>query len=716
MRFLVQHVAGAAAGTMLCAATLGAAHAQDITPAPAFTPEQLLERPGGDWITNGGNIFNQRYSTLTEINRDTIANLKGVWKTSLNGSGAGPGYSGEAQALEHDGVLYIVTGADDVFAVDVETGTILWSYVPALDLAKFTICCGWLSRGVGLGDGKVFVGQLDGTLVALDQTTGEKVWQTTVDDWRLGYSLTSAPLYYDGMVITGVAGGENGIRGHVSAYDAKTGEQVWRFYTIPGPGELGHETWPQDNDAWMYGGAPVWQTPSVDPELGLIYFSTGNPGPDLNGAIRAGDNLFSVSIVALDVKTGAYRWHFQQVRHDIWDYDSPNPTILFDAEIDGVLRKGIAQVSKSGYLYILDRTDGSPLTPIIDTPVPQEPAQATAATQPIPQGDWVTKHELESVGEEYEGILPNRGRTFTPFGPEGGAYAPGTGTNWIPSSYNPENHLMYICSNESAGGAFGGDADAMIGPGAPGQAYYQGGFRGPAGVGGARRTFLVAMDLRDHSRLWRREMTGGCSGSITTAGGLIFVGRNDGRITAMNSDTGQRIWEYRVDAGVFTTATTFEHEGSQYVAFLAGGSLLAGRQGDSLWLMSLNGTMEPLPSPEPAMPAAAAGGPVLQAAAVGAATTFGPPPAVPPGRVADLASGAEIFNTVCKACHGETGEGAHEMGSPLAASLTVDAVMYTAAMGRPGTNMQSFRNVYTAEQLHDVASYVKEVVLVGRTE
>jgi alcohol dehydrogenase (cytochrome c) len=711
MRPSVKGIAAASAMAMVFGVAQGAAVAQDaIAPAPAFSPAELVPPPSGDWATNGGNIYNQRYSTLTEINRDTIGDLKGVWMTSLNGSGTGPGYSGEAQTLEHDGVLYVVTGADDVFAVSVETGAILWEYKAELDLLQFNICCGWLSRGVGLGDGKVFVGQLDATLVALDQTTGEKLWQVEVADWREGYSVTSAPLYYDGLVITGHAGGENGVRGRVTAYDADTGELAWRFYTIPGPGEIGHDTWPQDNDSWMYGGAPVWQTPSVDPELGLIYFSTGNPGPDLNGAIRAGDNLFSVSIVALDVRTGEYRWHFQQVRHDIWDYDSPNPTILFDAEIDGVMRKGIAEVSKSGYLYILDRTDGSPLTPIIDTPVPQEPSQATAATQPIPQGDDVTVHEIGSVTEDYVGLLPNRGRTFTPFGPEGGAYAPGTGTNWIPSSYNPERHLMYICAGEGPGGAFGGDSDGMIGP-PPGASYYQGGFRGPPGVGGQRRTYLVAMDLRDHSRLWRREMTGGCSGSIATAGGLIFVGRNDGRITAMNSDTGQKIWEYRVDASVFTTATTFEHEGTQYVAFLAGGSLFGGRGGaDSLWLMSLNGSMEPLPAPEPVAP----GGPPAFAAAGGPQPAFGPPPAVPPGRVADLQSGADIYNTVCKACHGENGEGAHEVGAPLAAGLTIDGIMYTAAFGRPGTNMQSFRGLYNSEQFHDVATYIKEVVLAGQ--
>jgi alcohol dehydrogenase (cytochrome c) len=697
------------AGTKALAAVAAAglvglpAPAQEITPAPAFTSEQLLAPPRGDWVTNGGTLFNQRYSPLDQINRDNVGELKAVWRASLNGSGMGPGFSAQAQPLVHDGVIYVVTGENDVFAVDVVTGEHRWTYEAEIDLDKTNICCGWLSRGLGMGDGKVFVGQLDATLTALDQTTGAQLWEVEVGDPARGYSITGAPLYFDGMVITGVAGGEYGIRGHVSAYDADTGEQLWRFYTIPGPGELGHDTWPQDSDAWMYGGAPVWQTPSIDPELGMIYFSTGNPGPDLNGAIRAGDNLFSVSIVALDVRTGEYRWHFQQVRHDIWDYDSPNPTILFDAMVEGRMRHGIAEASKSGYLYILDRTDGSALTPIDDVPVPQEPSQATAATQPIPRGDYVVPHMIDAVGEDFVGILPNWGRTFTPFrGDEPGSYKPGSGVSWAPSSYNPENNLMYICAGDGPGGAFGGDADAMIGPAGLGQQYLGGGFSGRAGVGGTRRSLLVAMNLTDHMAAWRREMQGGCSGSITTAGGLIFVGRSDGRMTAMNSDTGQRIWEFQTDGGVNATASTFEHEGEQYIAVLAGGALFGGKSNDGLWLFSLNGTMESLP-PGSADPGPPAGPPV-----------FAPPPAVPLDRVADLEHGAEIYRTVCQACHGETGEGGHDVGAPLPADLSIESIMYTADAGRPGTQMQPFRGLYTAEEFHDVASYIHDVVLAGR--
>ena len=213
------------------------AGAQGIKKAPAFGANELRSLPSRNWITNGGNIYNQRYSTLDQINRDNINDVKAVWRVSLNGSGLGPGYSQQAQALFYEGVIYVVTGDNDVFAVDVETGAFHWIYEADVDFDNAVICCGRLSRGVGLGDGKVFLGRLDGRLLALDQRTGDVVWDIQAGDPAESYGITAAPLYYDGMVITGFTGGEYAVRGRVSAYDAATGEEVWNFYTIPGPGE-----------------------------------------------------------------------------------------------------------------------------------------------------------------------------------------------------------------------------------------------------------------------------------------------------------------------------------------------------------------------------------------------------------------------------------------------------------------------------------------------
>jgi alcohol dehydrogenase (cytochrome c) len=257
--------------------------ASQIEPAPAFSADDLTEEPKDAWLTNGGTLSNQRYSPLDEIDTDNVGDLKGVWMTDLAGSGVAAKYSAEAQPLVYEGVMYVPTGADDVFAVSVASGKVLWTYNGHLEQTISTVCCGWLSRGVAIGDGRVYLGRLDGKLVALDQKTGKVAWETAVGRWQDGFTLTHAPLYYNGMVIVGGSGGEFSLRGRVTAYDAKTGKQKWRFWTVPGPGETGHDTWPADTDAWKTGGAPVWQTPAVDPELGLLYCSTGNAS--LTGAL-----------------------------------------------------------------------------------------------------------------------------------------------------------------------------------------------------------------------------------------------------------------------------------------------------------------------------------------------------------------------------------------------------------------------------------------------
>src|SRR5215218_8143158 len=353
-----------------------------IERAPAFEGDELANDPRENWLTNGGTLANRRYSPLDELDPSNVARLKGVWMTHLGGAGVAAKYSQEAQPLVYDGVVYVPTGNDDVFAVSVDSGLVLWRYEAKLDQTISTVCCGWESRGVALGEGKVFIGQLDGKLVALNQRTGDVEWQKQVVRWQDGGTITAAPLYYDGRVFTGISGGEFGVRGRLTAYDAATGAEAWRFYSIPGRGEVGHDTWPDDPKIWQHGGAPVWQTPAVDPELGLIYFSTGNASNDLDGSKRPGDNLFSASIVAIDAKTGEYRWHFQEVHHDIWDYDAPNPVIRFDAKIDGRMRQGLAQVNKTGWVYMLDRKTAKPLHPIVEKRVPHNRYQRTSPTQP----------------------------------------------------------------------------------------------------------------------------------------------------------------------------------------------------------------------------------------------------------------------------------------------------------------------------------------------
>jgi alcohol dehydrogenase (cytochrome c) len=389
-------------------------------------------------------------------------------------------------------------------------------------------------------------------------------------------------------VITGFAGGDRGSRGRVKAFDARTGNLAWTFYTIPGPGELGHDTWPADNDTWEYGGAAVWQTPAVDPSLGLVYFSTGNPGPDLNGSVRRGDNLFSVSMLAIDAKTGKYRWHFQQVHHDLWDYDSPNPVILFDAVYDGKARKGIAEVGKTGFVYILDRETGKPLVGIEERAVPQEPRQATAATQPFPLGDDVIPHELDIVPEGFE--LVNNGRIFTPFWDKPVIVKPlGTGgANWPPSSYDPETNLFYVCANDGAAAYSTREGGVEWEMPKPGTRYFGGEY---TRSGAQRRGIFAAVDLKTNRLAWRQQWNDMCyAGSIVTRGGLVLIGRTDGRLTALDKANGKLLWEFETDAGLHAPVTTFERNGKQYIVALSAGSFFPGtKHGDSVWLFSLDG-------------------------------------------------------------------------------------------------------------------------------
>ncbi len=546
------------------------------------------------WLKSGGNLFNQNYSPLAQINRQSVAGLKAVWRARLDGSGMNSKYSGEAQPVIHEGVIYIVTGADDVFAISVKTGKTLWKYQPNLDETISTVCCGWTSRGLALGEGKIYVGQLDGRLVALDEKSGKPTWSIQAERWQDGYPITAAPLYFDGLVIVGFAGGENGTRGRVKAYDAKDGHLVWTFYTIPGPGEIGHDTWPQDNDAWKHGGATVWQTPAVDPELGLIYFTTGNPGPDFNGRVRAGNNLFSVSMLALEAKTGKYRWHFQQVHHDLWDYDSPNPVILFDVKVNGRVRKAAAEASKTGWVYILDRITGKPLLGIDEKPVPQEPRQLTSATQPFPRGDAFVPHHVDIAPEDFP--LVNQGRIFTPFWTEGvvAKPAPRGGANWPPSSYDPATNYFYVCGTDSANLFKAGELDQVPPP--EGQRYL-GGVFGGAPIPGTG--IFAALDMKTNRLVWQQRWKEPCySGSVATAGGLVFVGRNDGRLTALNSATGKRLWEFQTGAGVNAPVSVFEYEAEQYIVAYSAGNLFAGSpRGDSIWLFSLKGTVEQATAP-----------------------------------------------------------------------------------------------------------------------
>jgi alcohol dehydrogenase (cytochrome c) len=695
MRVLFATTVSAAAAA-LCLLT---AHAQgDRGRASDFSAASLTAAPTRSWPTNGGNLFNQRYSPLRVIDRSNVARLKGVWRARLRGSGTAPQYSGAAQPIVHDGVAYVSTGANDVFAIAVDTGEILWQYAANIDGRITSVCCGWNNKGVAVSEDRVFIGQLDGRLVALDRATGQVAWSIQAERWQDNFSITSAPLYYDGMIITGFAGADRGTRGRVKAYDARDGRLIWTFYTIPGPGEPGHDTWPSNNDAWKYGGASVWQTPAVDPELGLLYFSTGNAGPDYNGAVRPGDNLYAVSIVAIEAATGKYRWHFQQVHHDIWDYDASNPVILMDLAMGGRVRKAIVEVGKTGWAYILDRETGRPLVGIDERPVPQEPRQATAATQPFPRGDAIVPQFIEAAPEGF--TLVNDGRIFTPFfGDDPTISLPGIwgGANWPPSAYDPVQQRLFVCASSVVNGFVGGNP--AFAPPVAGEPFLGGNMvftRVP------RTGIIAALDVTTNRIAWRYQWPEQCySGVLATAGGLLFVGRNDGRLTALDSSTGRQLWEFQTGAGMHAPASTFEHRGRQYVlAYSAGNALIGSARGDSVWLFGLEGTLPPVSQ----------GSPVSRLTAAPPAPATPPAPAGPP-LAGDVVRGRRVYEQACVFCHGADGKGGHGGGASLLSATDRARVLEAVTAGR--NDMPPFRASLTAEQIRDVSAYVAEV-LAGR--
>ena len=690
MRQFISAVAAAAIATLVVASGF----AQDAgRTARDFSGATLTAPPTTSWPTNGGNLYNQRYSPLTAINRDNVAQLKGLWRVRLRGSGTAPQYSGFAQPLVYEGVAYLSTGANDVFALSIDSGDILWQYSANLDPGITSVCCGWNNKGVAISEDKVFIGQLDGKLVALDRSTGKVAWSIQAERWQDAFSITAAPLYVDGKVIIGFAGGDRGTRSRLKAYDANDGRLIWTFYTIPGPGEPGHDTWPKDNDSWKYGGAAIWQTPAFDPELGLLYFSTGNAAPDYNGGFRAGDNLYAASMLAIEAATGKYRWHFQQVHHDIWDYDAVNPVILMDVTVGGRVRKAIAEVGKTGWAYILDRTTGKPLIGIDEKPVPQEPKQRTAATQPFPRGDSIVPQFIDVAPEGH--VLVNDGRIFTPFvGATATIVAPGIwgGASWPPSSYDPVQQRMFVCASSVING-FTGGGDTNFQPPKKDGSSYLGGATTFTRV--ARTGIIAALDVTTNKLAWRYQWPEQCySGTLATAGGLLFVGRNDGRLIALDSTTGTQLWEFQTGAGMHAAVSTFELKGKQYVLAYSGGSALIGSaRGDSVWLFGLEGKLGP----------AQPGTPVSR----NAAATPAAPAAVAAGfsRPVDLAEGRRIFTQTCVACHGTDGKGDHG-GASLVGVKDLDAAIQTVTAGR--NTMPSFRSAFSADQIRDVSAYVMQ--------
>jgi quinohemoprotein ethanol dehydrogenase len=711
-----------------------------IAAAPAFTSEELYENPGENWATNGGGTTNDRFSTLSEINTENVKELKGDWMTKIGSDATSAKFSVEGQALEYKGTIYASDGADDVFALDASTGEKLWAYEPHLppDPLGEVVCCGWDNRGVAIGEGMVFVSQLNGDEVALDQDTGKVDWSTNIEKASKGFSITSAPLYYNGKVYVGGSGGEYGIRGRLTALDAKTGKFEWHFWTTPSPSETGGNTWPKGTNDYKEGGASIWNTPTVNPETNTIFFSTSNASPWL-GRSRPGENLFTASILALNAETGKYKWHYQMVHHDIWDFDAPSPTVLMKGEMNGEMVEAVGEPEKTGWVYLLNQETGKPVYPIPEVKVPQDKSQATWPTQPEPTMPAFSPRDAtpEAVKLAQEGVKGQKPEPkvvgkpiFTPMSTDPGvidltANSASGGNNWPPSSYNPEENVYVTCS---LAGSLG-----LVVP-AKEPKFVQGqntvGSETVVASGFGVEGFLTAYDMSTGKIKWQDKFPKeSCySGAVTTAGGLVFNGHNDGDLVAYDIETGKELWSFQTGAGANTTATVFEDEGEEKVAIYAGGnSLAATAHGENFWVFSLKGTMEEAKgleaeeegtkhagekdaeeeAAEKEEAAKAEGGGEEEAAGGEEAAAGG-------GAAVDAAAGKEVFSEECSVCHGATGHGGN--GGPDLRTMPLAKTQAGAEkqVTNGGGGMPAFGGTLSEEEIANVAAYVSEDIVGGK--
>ncbi len=504
-----------------------------------------------NWLTYSGSYKSQRHSQLDQITPANVTDLELRWVFQARSLEVF-----QATPLVVDGIMYLVEPTNTVVALDAKLGRVFWTYqhTPARTARP---CCGAVNRGLGILDNTLFLATVDATLIALDATSGKPLWKTSVGNPAEGYALTLAPLVVKDKVIVGIAGGEYGIRGFIAAYDAETGEEAWKFYTIPGPGEPGHETW--EGDDWMHGGAPAWLTGSYDPDLNLTYWGIGNPGPDWNPSQRPGDNLYSDSVVALNADTGELDWYFQFTPNDPYDYDSVQIPVLIDApDGAGGTLKLMLWANRNGFFYVLNRESGRFLSgsPFVDV-------------------NWASG-------------LDDSGRPVLTPQPPGATTFPGVqgGTNWYSPSYSPGTGLFYVSAWESYGAVFEPEEVEYQ----PGRIFLGGRpaspIQGGANVPGLNRGHInnwteaagngavLAIDPRTGQQAWRFEMTDvTTSGILTTGSNVLFTGSREGYFQALDAESGDLLWKQTLGGMIANGPMSYMIDGTQFVAVAAGHSL-----------------------------------------------------------------------------------------------------------------------------------------------
>ncbi len=490
-----------------------------------------------NWLTYSGNYRAERFTRLDGITRENVARLRPEWIYQTSGSGRV-----EVTPIVVGGVMYVAEPPSTIAALDARTGRRLWRHDPGVPDETLNIGFPRVNRGVAVLGDSVFFGTLDAFVVALDRTTGDVRWRVPMADNKLGYAITAAPLAVDGKVIVGMSGGEAGVRGFLDAYDAATGERVWRWYSVPGEGEPGNDTW--GGDSWKTGGGATWLTGAFDPDLGLLYWGIGNPAPDWNGDSRPGDNLYTDSLVALDVNTGELRWHFQFTPHDVHDWDANQIPVLVDAEWDGAMRKLVILANRNAFYYVLDRETG----------------QFLRAAQ------YSTQTWAERIDENGRPVrIPN-----TSPSEEGTLVWPSLAgsTNWYSPSYDPNRGLLYVPTREMASIYFKSEAEY-----APGTPFLGGGERRPDAdetYGAVRALNAITGDLE-----WEFvQLTPAVSGVMSTATGVVVSGTLEGNVFALDADTGEALWDFYAGGGIRAAPMSFAIDGEQFISVAAGQSVL----------------------------------------------------------------------------------------------------------------------------------------------
>ena len=674
----------------ICSTLMGCSKNEDllIASAPEITPPTINE-----WRVYGGTSLEQRYSPLNQINKNTVPRLSPVWHHQFDDA-----RGLEATPLVIDGVLYTTGTWSKVYAFDARTGELKWQYDPKVaGSTAFKACCDVVNRGVAYHEGRIFIGTLDGRLEALNAESGELEWSTLTVDPSVPYTITGAPRVINEQVIIGNGGAENGVRGYVSAYSASSGELLWRFYTVPTVAEKGfdgaisdsvltmmRETW-QGNFDFLGGGGTVWDAIVHDQALEQIIIGVGNGSP-WDHKLRSegvGDNLFVSSIVALDDKTGEYRWHYQGTPGDTWDFTQTQPIILADLTIDGEPRQVLMQVPKNGFFYVIDRKDGSLIS--AKGIVPQTWTSGV---------DMTTGRPIETEGARYED---------KPFvGSPGGIGA----HNWHPMAFSQNTGLVYIPA-QIAAFVYKSFSGFKANEGAPnwGVDYLANALPSEEEavlkqISETLRGVLLAWDPLTQKEVWRAEHEGPWNGGIlATAGGLVFQGIATGEFHAYDDQTGKRLWTFDTDIGIMAPPISYQLDGVQYIGLMAG---YGGGYGVSTPL-----AVDPHPRPNGRLIVFALNGTDEYSVE---RKEFGPFVAVIGEWQEDtLAVGREIYERGCSLCHGPSGRSSGVMpdlrrSAVLQNKEAWQSIVYDGALESRG--MIGFSKWYSREEVEAVRGYV----------